>query len=118
MNLLEKQLIRFQGDTVLFLTKPQAVAQANFNLSAFQLRERFKAALEREAGVMALYEESARNLSTQERLNRTLREDIAIREKELKDVQKFHKKEKRKKFIQNTGLGIVIGVVGTLLLVN
>lgn len=118
LNLLEKQLIVFRSDTVLFLTKPQAVAQANFNLSAFQLHERFKAALEREEGVMDLYEESARNLNIQERLNKTLTEDIAVREEELKAVQKFHKKEKRKKFIQNTGLGIVIGVVGTLLLTN
>lgn len=115
---MEEQLIVFKSDTVLFLTKPQAVAQANFNLSAFQLRERFKAALEREEGVMALYEESARNLSTQERLNEVLYKDISMREEELKDVQKFHKKEKRKNFIQNTGLGIVIGVVGTLLLIN
>lgn len=103
---------------MLFLTKDQAVAQANFNLGAFQLRERFKTALLREEKLHELWASTSRQLQTQQTLTKKTEEQLALREQEMKDIQKTHKKEKRKKFIQNTGVGLVIGIVGTLLLTN
>jgi hypothetical protein len=103
---------------VVYLTKEQAVAQANYNLSSFRLRERFKTALKREEKLHELWEETSKALAQQKELTQKVEKQLALREEELIDVQKFHRKEKRKKFIQNTGLGIVIGIVGTLVLIK
>jgi hypothetical protein len=101
---------------VLFLTKEQAARQANFNLSAISLRERFKTALKREEKLHELWGETSKALAQQKELTQKAEKQLALREEELIDVQKFHKKEKRKKFIQNTGVGLLIGIVGTLIL--
>lgn len=111
-------MILFQGKEVLYLTKEQAAAQSNFNLSAFQLRERFKTALKREERLHELWKETSEQLQAKKELVITLEKTIEVREEELKDLQKNYKKQKRKKFIQNTSIGIVIGIIGTLLLTN
>ena len=104
------------GKEVLFLTKEQAVHLSNFSLSSFQLRERFKVALLREEKLHELWQATSRQLKTQKELTTKAEQALALREEELKDIKKLHKKEKRKKFMQNTATGLVIGIVGTLFL--
>lgn len=83
-----------------------------------RLRERFKAALKREEKLHELWAETSTALKKQKQITEQTEKQLTLREEELVDIQKLHKKEKRKKFFQNTGIGIVIGVVGTLILTN
>jgi len=115
---LSNNLILFKGDTVLFLTKPQSVSLANYTLQAEQNKKRFIKALQREEKLHELWEETTTQLKAQKELSENLKKELATREEQIKLFQEQRKKEKRKKFIQNTGVGIVIGVVGTLLLTN
>lgn len=80
-------------------------------MKAVQNRERIKGCLQREERLQELWEETSKALQEQKQLS-------ALREEELIDVKKLHKKEKRKKFIQNSAVGVVIGVIGTLILID
>jgi hypothetical protein len=80
-------------------------------MQAVQNRERIKGCLLREERLQELWQETSKQLADQKK-------KLDLREEELIDVKKLHKKEKRKKFIQNTSVGIAIGIIGTLLLTN
>ena len=118
MNLLERQLILFQGDSVLILTKSEAVDLGNFAKESFKTESRLNAALLREENLQSLWEHTTTELTAEKAITASLKREIATRIEQVDLITEQHKKEKRRKFIQNTVLGIVIGSIGTLILTN
>ena len=109
-------MILFQGDSVLILTKAEAVDLGNFAKESFKTDSRLNAALLREQNYQRLWEHTAINLTAEKAITASLEREIEARIEQVELITEQHKKEKRRKFVQNTGLGIVIGIVGTLLL--
>src|SRR6056297_736141 len=110
LNLLERQLILFQGDSVLILTKAEAVDLGNFAKESFKTQSRLNAALLREQNYQRLWEYAAIDLTAQKAITASLRREVGARKEQVDLITEQHKNEKRRKFVQNTGIGIVIGI--------
>jgi uncharacterized Fe-S radical SAM superfamily protein PflX len=113
----------FSPDTSLVLDKAAAVNQANFNLRAVNLRERFKAALSREERLQELWRETSEQLAARESQLKLKEQELIelgkqldIRIEEAEAIDKFCRKARRKNLI----IGILVGsaVTGTVMAVT
>lgn len=111
------------SDTVLVLDKKAATNQANFNLHAYNLRDRFSAALQREQKLRELWLATSRQNKdyimltiNQDTQIKNLEAQLLVREEEKEAITKVYKKGKRKSFIKGIGIGLVGGLVGAIIL--
>ena len=112
---LSQQLIVLKTDTVLYLTKPQAVAQSNYNLAHDQLRDRFSAALLREQGVRDLWVETGRQLAIREAEIAVLSEKVGLCHDQMDKTVEVMKKDKRGAVVRTGVVFLAVGfVVGVL----
>jgi len=88
----------------------------NFAKESFKTESRLNAALLREQNYQRLWEHTAIDLTAEKAITASLRREIGARIEQVGLITEQHKKENRRKFVQNTSIGIVIGIVGTLLL--
>lgn len=107
-----------EGDTVLCITKSQAVEIANIAQEFSQLEVRLDNSLAREEKLQQAWGNTSRQLEQQQNQITLLSQRLESKQNELDDAKKLFRKEKRKKFIQNVGIGFLTGTVATLLLTN
>jgi peptide subunit release factor RF-3 len=107
------------------MDKEAARLNSNFILTHTEMRYRFAAALKREEKLMQIWENTSLKIEKQEKqiknlreINENLNEQLAVREEETKAVQNACKKIKRKSFVNGTLLGVLVGVVGTTLILT
>ena len=108
-------MILFQGDSVLILTKAEAVDLGNFAKESFKSESRLNAALLRERNYQRLWEHTSKELTAEKAITASLRREIGTRIKQVDLITEQHKKEKRRKFVQNVAIGFVAGCIGTLI---
>ena len=108
-------MILFQGDSVLVLTKSEAVDLGNFAKESFKTEIRLNAALLREQNYQRLWEHTAIDLTAEKAITASLRREVVTRIEQVGLITEQHKKEKRRKFVQNIAIGFVAGCVGTLI---
>ena len=108
---LSGQLIVLNNDTVLYLTKSQAVDVANFNLRCEQLQKRFDFATKRELILQELYTQTKAKSEIQDSIIFQLNNKNAIYADQIELIQKQYKRATIRTAIVAICIGLVIGVV-------
>lgn len=108
---LSGQLIVFKGDSVLYLTKSQAVDVANFNLRCDQLQLRFDFATKREQILQELYNQTKAKSEIQDSIIFHLNNKNALCADQIELIQKQSKRATVRTAIVAICIGLIIGVV-------
>jgi len=108
---LSGQLIVLNNDTVLYLTKSQAVDVANFNLRCEQLEKRFDFATKREQILQELYTQTMTKSEIQDSIIFHLNNKNALCADQIELIQKQSKRATIRTGIVAICVGLVIGVV-------
>jgi len=104
-------LIVLNNDTVLYLTKPQAVDLANFNLRCEQLEKRFDFATKRELILQELYTQTKAKSEIQDSILFQLNNKNALCADQIELIQKQSQSATVRTGIVAICAGLVIGVV-------
>lgn len=107
-----------KGDTVLYLTKPQAVDVANFNLRCEQLQKRFDLATKRELLLQELYTQTKAKSDIQDSIIFQLNNKNALCADQIEMIQRQSKAQKKRETIRTGVVALCIGVIVGVVISN
>lgn len=115
---MQQQLIQVEGVDVFYLTKHQAAEVSNILQEFQQMEIRLDYSLSRERDLNRLLHLSNLKLEQKRNAYDLLYNRMELKQTQLDETNKLLNKQKRRSFFQNTGIGIVLGAVITLVLIN
>lgn len=113
---LNQQLMVVRGDTLLCLTKDQAVAQSNINLEFKQVKNRLSASLAREDALIKLWKETENLLGYEKEMSVTINEQLTLCTDQLDKTVEVMTADKRKTVIRVGLVALSVGVIVGILI--